>query len=232
MLIRTDGIKKIYQMGKVQVPALRGIDLEIEDGEYVAIIGPSGSGKSTLMHILGCLDTPTEGKYILEGEEVNKLNKKKLATIRNRKIGFVFQTFNLLPHINILKNVELPLLYSGLSVRKRKEIAKRTLIEVGLGDRLNHKPAELSGGERQRVAIARALVNNPRVILADEPTGNLDSTAGSNILSIFEELNKKGHTIVMVTHERYLAEKAGKIIKLIDGNIVNSDSKPILQRPY
>ncbi|RLC48911.1 MAG: macrolide ABC transporter ATP-binding protein [Candidatus Cloacimonadota bacterium] len=220
MLIKTEGIKKIYEMGKVKVLALRGIDIQIENGEYVAITGPSGSGKSTLMHILGCLDTPTQGKYFLEGEEVSTLNKKKLAAIRNCKIGFVFQTFNLLPHINILKNVELPLLYSGLSRRKRREIAEKTLTEVGLGDRLNHKPSELSGGQRQRVAIARALVNNPNVILADEPTGNLDSTAGSNILSIFEELHKSGHTIIMVTHEQYLAKRASRTIMLKDGNIV------------
>jgi len=220
MLIKTEGIKKIYEMGKVKVLALRGIDIQIENGEYVAITGPSGSGKSTLMHILGCLDTPTQGKYFLEGEEVSTLNKKKLAAIRNCKIGFVFQTFNLLPHINILKNVELPLLYSGLSRRKRREIAEKTLTEVGLGNRLNHKPSELSGGQRQRVAIARALVNNPNVILADEPTGNLDSTAGSNILSIFEELHKSGHTIIMVTHEQYLAKRASRTIMLKDGNIV------------
>lgn len=220
MLIKTEGIKKIYEMGKVKVLALRGIDIQIENGEYVAITGPSGSGKSTLMHILGCLDTPTQGKYFLEGEEVSTLNKKKLAAIRNCKIGFVFQTFNLLPHINILKNVELPLLYSGLSRRKRKEIAEKTLTEVGLGNRLNHKPSELSGGQRQRVAIARALVNNPNVILADEPTGNLDSTAGSNILSIFEELHKSGHTIIMVTHEQYLAKRASRTIMLKDGNII------------
>jgi len=222
-IIQTTGLTKVYKMGKVSVNALNGIDIEINKGEFVAIMGPSGSGKSTLMHILGCLDSPTEGNYILNEEEVSSMKKRKLSGIRNKKIGFVFQTFNLLPHLNIRKNVELPLMYSGYGKKKRKQIAEKVLEDVGLGDRLRHKPTELSGGQRQRVAIARALVNDPAIILADEPTGNLDTTSGGDILSIFADLNKQGHTIIIVTHDPAVAEKADKIIHIVDGLIQNGN---------
>jgi putative ABC transport system ATP-binding protein len=218
-LIKTKHLKKIYKMGKVEVEALKDINISIYRGELIAIMGPSGSGKSTLMHILGCLDTPTAGKYYLGDMEISKLKHSKLAEIRNKRIGFVFQTFNLLPHLNILKNVELPLLYAGISAKKRKNIAKKILMDVGLGDRLKHKPSELSGGQRQRVAIARALVNNPDIILADEPTGNLDTGSGNDILSIFKDLNEQGHTIIIVTHDSSVAQACNRIIKIKDGNI-------------
>jgi len=212
-------MKKEYRMGKIIVPALNGVDITINAGEFVAIIGPSGSGKSTLMHILGCLDTPTDGNYTLNSELVSAMKKGKLAQIRNKQIGFVFQTFNLLPHLNILKNVELPLMYAGFSKKKRTQTAKKVLIEVGLGDRLKHKPSELSGGQRQRVAIARAIVNNPTIILADEPTGNLDSASGGDILSIFSDLNDKGNTIIIVTHDPAVAKRANRVINIVDGLI-------------
>ena len=218
-LIRTEHLKKDYKMGKVSVHALKDINLTIYRKELISIMGPSGSGKSTLMHILGCLDIPTSGKYYLTNLEISKLKHSKLAEIRNRKIGFVFQTFNLLPHLNILKNVELPLLYAGISAGKRKKIAKEVLDSVGLSDRLKHRPSELSGGQRQRVAIARALVNNPEIILADEPTGNLDTTSGDDILSIFKTLNEQGHTIIIVTHDPNVAQACNRIIKIKDGNI-------------
>ncbi len=223
VIIKTENLEKVYDMGKHKVTALDGVDIEIYRGEFLAIMGPSGSGKSTLMHILGCLDTPSGGDYILEDSEVSKLKKRQLATVRNQKIGFVFQTFNLLPHLNILKNVELPLMYCGISPVKRKKQAIEILEQVGLGDRLKHKPSELSGGQRQRVAIARAIVNKPAIILADEPTGNLDTNSGSDILNIFSELHHKGNTIIMVTHDPRVAEQANRIIHIIDGKITNGD---------
>ncbi|MEA2103235.1 MAG: ABC transporter ATP-binding protein [Candidatus Cloacimonadota bacterium] len=219
MVIKIENIKKIYDTGKIQVTALRGVNISIKRGSYTAIMGPSGSGKSTLLHILGCLDTPTEGTYHLDAEMVSSLKSNKLAEIRNRKIGFVFQTFNLLPNLNILANVELPLIYSGIHKRKRIKRSKRVLEQVGLGHRLKHKPNELSGGERQRTAIARALVNNPAIILADEPTGNLDSTSGHGIMSIFNDLHSQGHTIIVVTHDSYVAEVTDNIINIADGRI-------------
>ncbi len=218
-IIRTESLIKDYLLGKVKVRALAGIELSIMNGEFVAIMGPSGSGKSTLMHIIGCLDSPSEGEYYLDGDLVSKLSKSALAGIRNRKIGFVFQSFNLLPHLNVLKNVELPLMYSGLSARKRKEKASQILASVGLSDRLKHKPNELSGGQRQRVAIARAIVNDPSILLADEPTGNLDSQAGGDILEIFNDLHKAGNTVIMVTHDALVAERADRIIEIRDGLI-------------
>lgn len=207
-------------MGKVKVTALDSISVEIEKNSYTAIMGPSGSGKSTLLHILGCLDTPTRGKYFLDEKEVSGLSYNKLAEIRNKKIGFVFQTFNLLPNMNVLENVCLPLLYAGMSKKVRKKRAEKVLDEVGLLKRLKHKPAELSGGERQRTAIARALVNNPSIILADEPTGNLDSASGSSIMNIFNYLYKNGNTVIVVTHDSNIAKMANNVIELTDGNIV------------
>ena len=222
-IIDVRNLKKDYHMGKVIVSALKGVSLQIDEGDFVAIMGPSGSGKSTLMHILGCLDTPTAGTYILDDNEVSKLKKSQLASIRNKKIGFVFQTFNLLPHLNIRKNVELPLMYAGLGRKERIHKAVSVLTEVGLQDRLNHKPSELSGGQRQRVAIARAIVNDPTILLADEPTGNLDTTSGNDILSIFSELNKNGRTIIIVTHDAAVAERADKTIKIVDGLITDGN---------
>ncbi|MCB5230977.1 MAG: ABC transporter ATP-binding protein [Candidatus Cloacimonetes bacterium] len=218
-MIEARGLIKEYPMGKHNVRALNGVDIAIERGEFVSIIGPSGSGKSTLMHILGCLDTPTNGEYFLDGEKVSELPKKRLAAIRNRKVGFVFQTFNLLPHLNIQNNVEIPLIYAGVSKKERIEKSIGVLERVGLGDRLRHKPSELSGGQRQRVAIARALVTDPAIILADEPTGNLDSTSGGDILSMITDLHQLGNTIVMVTHDLNIAKKANRMIKIIDGLI-------------
>ena len=224
MLIEVNNLKKIYQLGDIEVPAVRGIDMMIEKNEYLAIMGPSGSGKSTLMNIIGCLDVPTEGSYILDSKDVSKLNDDELAEIRNRKIGFVFQTFNLLPRADALHNVELPLIYSGLPRAKRKEMAEDALNKVGLGDRMHHKPNELSGGERQRVAIARALVNNPAIILADEPTGNLDSNTGEEIMEIFEQIHAGGNTIILITHEEYIANHSNRVVRLLDG-LIQSDEK-------
>ena len=223
-LIRLQKISRRYQMGAETIHALRDVSLEIERGEYVAIMGPSGSGKSTLMNLIGCLDRPSEGEYHLDGEKVSELNDDELAHIRNKKIGFVFQTFNLLPRTNCLHNVELPLLYSNVARKERERRALELLKRVGLGERVYHNPNELSGGERQRVAIARALVNDPAIVLADEPTGNLDSKTGSEIMSIFTDLNKEGKTIVLVTHERYIADYSHRIVTLRDGEVVSEDA--------
>jgi len=226
-MIELENITKIYQMGKVDVPALRGITLNIERGEMLAIIGASGSGKSTLMHIIGCLDKPTLGRYLFEGADVSRLNDNKLAEIRSKKLGFVFQEYNLLSRASAVANVELPLIYSGGSNRRKRAI--EALERVGLGERANHKPTELSGGEQQRVAIARALVNAPEVILADEPTGNLDSAATAEIISIFRELNRDGITVIMVTHEMDIAEQTRRIVRLYDGKVA-SDEKTAVGR--
>jgi len=216
-MVQAIDITKNYQVGKVTVEALRGVSLRIGDGEYVAIMGPSGSGKSTLMHILGCLDRPSSGTLLLDGKDVSKLKRDKLAEIRNRRIGFVFQRFNLLSHAIALRNVELPLLYAGIRPKERTERAQIALERVGLGNRLHHRPNELSGGQIQRIAIARALVTQPSLILADEPTGNLDSTTGEEILNLFQELNQEGHSIIMVTHEEYVAAQSQRTIHLKDG---------------
>lgn len=227
-MIELENIVKIYRMGKVEVPALRGVTLSISQGEMVAIIGASGSGKSTLMNIIGFLDKPTLGRYIFEGVDVSQLNDDKLARMRNKKVGFVFQQYNLLPRASALSNVELPLVYSG--ARGRHKRAMEALERVGLGARAKHKPTELSGGEQQRVAIARALVNNPDVILADEPTGNLDSGTAAEIMSIFRQLNRDGITVVIVTHEADVAAQAQRIIRLYDGKVI-SDKKVTLTTP-
>ncbi|HPD34174.1 MAG TPA: ABC transporter ATP-binding protein, partial [Candidatus Kapabacteria bacterium] len=220
-IIKLENIVKRYDMGETQVLALDNISLEIKRNEYVAIMGPSGSGKTTLMSIIGCLDTPTSGTYYLDGENVEEMDDDELADVRNRKIGFVFQTFNLLPRENCIKNVELPLIYAGVKSDEREERAIEALKRVGLEDRMYHKPPELSGGQRQRVAIARALVNNPSIILADEPTGNLDSKTGVEIMKIFHKLWIEGHTIILVTHEEDIANNAKRIIRLLDGKIIN-----------
>ncbi len=224
-MIELENITKIYQMGKVDVPALRGITLNIERGEMLAIIGASGSGKSTLMNIIGCLDKPTLGSYILDGADVSRLNDNKLADIRSKKLGFVFQEYNLLSRASAAANVELPLIYSGGSNRRKRAI--EALERVGLGERANHKPTELSGGEQQRVAIARALVNAPEVILADEPTGNLDSAATAEIISIFRELNRDGITVIMVTHEMDIAEQTRRIVRLYDGKVASDEQTAV-----
>jgi len=218
-LIRLSGVTKTYDAGELAVQALRGVDLRVEKGQMVAIIGPSGSGKSTLMHIVGCLDAPTSGTYVLDGQDVSDLSSFQLAGIRNRKIGFVFQTFNLLPKASLLRNVELPLLYAGFSGGDRRERATAALARVGLVERQKHRPSELSGGQRQRAAIARAIVMDPSLILADEPTGNLDSKTGSEILQIFHEMHGRGETIVIVTHDPRIAEQCQRIVRIVDGQI-------------
>lgn len=218
-IIQLSELRKIYQMGSQKVRALDGVSFDVMENEYIAIMGPSGSGKSTLMNLIGCLDTPTSGTYILNGEDVSELDDADLAEVRNREIGFVFQTFNLLPRTDCLSNVELPLIYSGIKTSERRKRSIKTLQRVGLGDRIDHKPNELSGGQRQRVAIARALVNEPSILLADEPTGNLDTHTGDEIMMLFEELYRSGNTIIVVTHEPEIAEHARRIIRLRDGKI-------------
>ncbi len=218
-IISLEKIVKNYYIGSITVEALRSVDLEIRENEYVAIMGPSGSGKSTLMNLVGCLDTPTSGNYILNGTDVSKMDDNRLAEIRNQEIGFIFQTFNLLPRYTALENVTLPLIYAGKGKSDRIEKAKKTLDEVGLADRMDHKPNELSGGQRQRVAVARALVNNPSIILADEPTGNLDSKTSVDIMKLFGQIHALGNTIVLVTHEESIAKYAHRIIRLLDGKI-------------
>jgi putative ABC transport system ATP-binding protein len=224
ILIRLQNISRRYEMGSETVHALRDVSLNIDRGEYVAIMGPSGSGKSTLMNLLGCLDTPTSGRYELNGTDVSEMDDNDLADVRNREIGFVFQTFNLLPRSNALHNVELPLIYSGMDSDTRRDRALQALNDVGLSDRVHHKPNELSGGQRQRVAIARALVNSPSILLADEPTGNLDSKTGVEIMALFEDLAGKGNTIIVVTHEEDVARHARRILRIRDGNIASDET--------
>ncbi|MEM8486796.1 MAG: ABC transporter ATP-binding protein [Bacteroidota bacterium] len=221
-LIELRDTKKVYQMGSQEVHALAGVTLHVHTNEYVAIMGPSGSGKSTMMNIVGCLDTPTGGEYYLNSQKVSEMTDNELAEIRNREIGFVFQTFNLLPRVNCLQNVELPLVYSGMRRSLRRERAAEVLHSVGLGDRMDHKPNELSGGQRQRVAVARALVNKPSIIMADEPTGNLDTKTGEEIMHLFEQLYRQGNTLLVVTHEEDIAQHARRIIRLRDG-LIESD---------
>ncbi len=218
-IIRMAEIRKVYDTGKVKVEALKGIDLEVHKGEMVAIVGPSGSGKSTLMNLVGCLDTATSGTYELGGENVAGVSRDKLAEIRNRRVGFVFQNFNLLPHISAQENVEMPMLFGGVTVKERRRRAQELLSRVGLGDRVDHKPTELSGGQMQRVAIARALAMEPDILLADEPTGNLDSSSGSDIMSIFSELWQSGRTLVIITHDPALARRASRVVEVHDGRV-------------
>jgi len=224
-LIEARGLWKSYSMQAEEVHALRGVDLDVESGEYAAIMGPSGSGKSTLMNLLGCLDTPSRGSYRLNGREVSAMDDDELAHVRNQEIGFVFQTFHLLPRASALRNVELPLVYRGVRAEERAERARKALDSVDLGDRIRHRPNELSGGQRQRVAIARALVNQPSIVLADEPTGNLDSSTGDEILAIFDELNRRGNTLLVVTHEEDVAAHAKRVIRLRDGRIEKDTRK-------
>jgi putative ABC transport system ATP-binding protein len=223
VLIRVRNLTRDYRMGTETVQALRGVDLDIHRNAYVAIMGPSGSGKSTMMNLIGCLDTPSGGEYWLNGQEVSRMTDDELAQVRNREIGFVFQTFNLLPRASALHNVELPLIYAGVRASVRRERARRALERVGLGDRMHHRPNELSGGQRQRVAIARALVNEPSILLADEPTGNLDSATSAEIMAVFADLHQQGQTVVMVTHEADIAAHAHRVVTLLDG-VIHSDT--------
>jgi putative ABC transport system ATP-binding protein len=218
-VLELDDVTKVYRSGTIEVEALHAVSLSIRHGEYVAIMGPSGSGKSTLMHILGCLDVVTSGRYLLAGEDVSTMDEIELAEVRNRRIGFVFQQFNLLPSMTALRNVELPLAYAGTARSERRELARAALERVGLADRMEHRPGELSGGQQQRVAVARALVGDPAVVLADEPTGNLDSAATADVLQLFDELSRQGRTVVLITHEAELAANASRIIRLRDGRI-------------
>ena len=227
-LIETNDLWKTYVMGSEEIHALRGVTTQIERGEYVAIMGPSGSGKSTLMNLIGCLDTPTKGTYLLNGKRVSEMNDNELARIRNEEIGFVFQTFNLLPRATALHNVELPLVYAGVGAKERQERAKDALARVELADRMNHRPNEMSGGQRQRVAIARALVNNPSILLADEPTGNLDSKTGVEIMGLFARLHQGGNTIIVVTHEADIAAYAHRVIAIRDGQV----ERDVKQQPH
>lgn len=218
-IIRIEGVKKYYRVGEVQVKALDNVDLSVRQNDYVAIMGPSGSGKSTMMNLLGCLDTPTEGRYFLNGTDVSDMDDDRLSEVRNREIGFVFQSFNLLPKYDALENVALPLLYAGVHKKERLERARAALCRVGLSDRMKHRPNELSGGQRQRVAIARALVGNPSIILADEPTGNLDTRTSEEIMDLFDEIHSQGNTVILVTHEEDIARHASRIVRLRDGQI-------------
>ncbi|GMU66596.1 MAG: ABC transporter ATP-binding protein [Acidobacteriota bacterium] len=222
-IIEMRGLRKVYSTGAIEVEALRGVDLTVRPGEFVAIVGPSGSGKSTLLNIVGCLDVPTGGSYRLDGEEVAELDVDDLADIRNRKIGFVFQSFNLLPQITAYENVEMPLLFKGAGARERKDRVETLLAQVGLADRMHHRPVELSGGQMQRVAIARALACDPALLLADEPTGNLDTSSGQDIMGLFEELAGKGHTLVLITHDNALARRTRRIVRVQDGRIVEDN---------
>ena len=222
-VIGMSGITKIYDTGKVRVEALKGVDLKVGVGEFVAIVGPSGSGKSTLMNLIGCLDTPTDGTYLLRGKEVKGLDKNALAKIRNERVGFVFQNFNLLPQITAFENVEMPLMFGGVGRKERKERVHDLLDKVGLGDRMEHRPTELSGGQMQRVAVARALAMNPDILLADEPTGNLDTSSGGDVMSLMEQLWKQGRTLLVITHDAALARRAGRIVEIRDGVIVRDE---------
>ncbi len=224
-VIRLQGVNRRYRMGAEDIDALGNVDLAVERGGYLAIMGPSGSGKSTLMNIIGCLDTPTGGTYLLNGRSVSALNERQLARIRNTEIGFVFQTFNLLPRMTALANVEVPLIYSGVKRKVREARARDALATVGLGDRMSHRPSEMSGGQRQRVAVARALVTNPSILLADEPTGNLDSRTGEEIMALFDRLHAAGNTLIVVTHESHIAKHARRIIYLSDGDIVRDEQR-------
>ena len=224
-IIHAEDLWRTYQMGAEEILALRGVTFEIQKGEYVAVMGPSGSGKSTLMNLIGCLDTPSKGRYVLRGKVVSEMNDDELAAVRNREIGFVFQTFNLLPRATALHNVELPLVYAGIPKEKRIEQAKRALAMVDLADRMTHKPNELSGGQRQRVAMARALVMNPSILLADEPTGNLDTATGEEIMRLFERLHDEGNTIILVTHEKDIADHARRTISIRDGRIEKDEAR-------
>ena len=223
-IIHVEQLQRRYVMGRSHIDALRSVDLDVHANEYIAIMGQSGSGKSTLMNILGCLDRPTAGEYWLSGERVSKMNDSQLARIRNREIGFVFQTFNLLPRMSALANVEVPLIYAGKRHKERYELASAALETVGLGDRMGHRPSEMSGGQRQRVAIARALVTGPTILLADEPTGNLDSNTGNEIMRLFDELHADGNTIIIVTHEEHIAAHASRVVRLSDGDVVSDTS--------